>query len=179
MFNAIEFTDFFALLNLQKTFHLDISEINKNYILQQQKYHPDLYLNKTKEEQKLANKYSLLINEAYNILKSPRSRAEYLLELEGVIVNTDERDTLNPDKELLLYVLNIREQIEEITDLTKIKHIEHAVKQESSQEFINFDSNYQNKQMDKAGLSIIKARYLEKILEEIKLKKRIIEYDGT
>lgn len=56
--------------------------------------------------------HSAQINEAYKTLQSPLLRAQYLLSLRGIEVAEDEHAKVD-DPELLMEVLDAREQIEE------------------------------------------------------------------
>lgn len=59
-----------------------------------------------------AENMSARINEAYRTLQSPLSRAQYLLGLRSMDVTEDEA-ARTEDKELLMEVLEMREQVEE------------------------------------------------------------------
>lgn len=68
-----------------------------------------LYL---QEQQQLAADQSSLVNKAFETLKDPLKRAEYLLTLRGHPIN--EEDTLlDAQHELLMDVMEVRQQLEE------------------------------------------------------------------
>lgn len=75
----------------------------------QARAHPDLH---PQHDKKRAEALSARINEAYKTLQSPLLRAQYLLSLRGIDVAEDERLKVE-DPELLMEVLEAREQIEE------------------------------------------------------------------
>jgi molecular chaperone HscB len=62
------------------------------------------------EEYQLAQTQSSYLNKAYNTLKEPLARAQYMLALNGVEVS--ESESLE-DPELLMEVMEIREEMEE------------------------------------------------------------------
>ena len=67
-----------------------------------------LYL---QEKQQLAADQSSLLNRAFETLKDPLKRAEYLLALRGHPIN--EEDTLHAQQELLMDVMEVRQELEE------------------------------------------------------------------
>ena len=68
-----------------------------------------LYL---QEQQQLAADQSSLVNKAFETLKDPLKRAEYLLALRGHPIN--EEDTLlDAQQDLLMDVMEVRQQLEE------------------------------------------------------------------
>lgn len=67
-----------------------------------------LYL---QEKQQLAADQSSLLNRAFETLKDPLKRAEYLLTLRGHPIN--EEDTLHAQQELLMDVMDARQKLEE------------------------------------------------------------------
>ncbi|QCI26983.1 Fe-S protein assembly co-chaperone HscB [Buchnera aphidicola (Thelaxes californica)] len=74
--------NYFQMFNFPVIFNLNIQEIKKKFYQLQKKYHPDLSIYNKKE--KNINKLLLLsstVNKAYNILKNPITRAEYLISL--------------------------------------------------------------------------------------------------
>lgn len=90
-------------------FNVDTVALKREFLQLQARAHPDLHPpeNKTK-----AQALSARINEAYKTLQNPLLRAQYLLSLRGIEVAEDETAKVD-DPELLMEVLEAREQIEE------------------------------------------------------------------
>jgi Fe-S protein assembly co-chaperone HscB len=63
------------------------------------------------EKQQLAADQSSLLNRAFETLKDPLKRAEYLLALRGHSIN--EEDTLHAQQDLLMDVMEVRQKLEE------------------------------------------------------------------
>lgn len=72
--------------------------------------HPKVHIFRLQEEYQLAQTQSSYLNKAYNTLKEPLARAQYMLALNGVEVS--ESESLE-DPELLMEVMEIREEMEE------------------------------------------------------------------
>lgn len=90
-------------------FTIDTKALKREFLQLQARAHPDLHPpeNKTK-----AQALSARINEAYKTLQNPLLRAQYLLSLRGIEIAEDETAKVD-DPELLMEVLEAREQIEE------------------------------------------------------------------
>ena len=67
----------------------------------------------------------MLINEAYQVLRHPLRRAQYLLSLRGVDVVDDETATVD-NAQLLTQVMDVRELIDDATDEAALRPIREA-----------------------------------------------------
>ncbi|KAG1451053.1 hypothetical protein G6F56_008184 [Rhizopus delemar] len=101
-------------------FNIDLKALRKSFLILQQKAHPDSYSNAQKREHDYAQLQSSIINKAYNTLKNPLTRAKYILSQEGHGINED--DSLN-DPELLMEVMELREELDEATSEKELKQI--------------------------------------------------------
>ena len=91
----------------------DLRRLRKEFLQLQASAHPDRHPEDRKAE---AQALSARINDAYKTLSSPLLRAQYLLSLRGDHSHSDDAAQLGEgkdDQELLLEVLELREQIEE------------------------------------------------------------------
>jgi Fe-S protein assembly co-chaperone HscB len=75
---------------------------------------------KTQKEQNIAASQSSLLNKAYQTLRSPLERAEYLLSLEGIPL--EETEKLD-EKEFIMEIMEAREELE---DATSVEDVEAA-----------------------------------------------------
>ncbi|MEJ0010010.1 MAG: Fe-S protein assembly co-chaperone HscB [Alphaproteobacteria bacterium] len=101
--------NFFDILDLPTGFALDEKALEKNYFAAQRRSHPDKLVNAGKAEHARAVEQAQWVNEAYDTLKNPLTRAEHLLLLKGVLVNTDESGPVAPP--LLMEMMDLRERI--------------------------------------------------------------------
>ena len=142
--------NYFELLAIDQQFEIDRKLLDENYIKLQQLIHPDKLVNKSNAEKILAMEYSAKLNEIYSILKDDKKRAEYLLLLQNIIVNTDE-DNVKPDLELLA----------DIMDLSENPDLE-VIEKEKQKCWKIFKETYLNN-LRIAAQAIIKLQYLNKI----------------
>lgn len=99
---------YFELIEIQPAFELDLSALEAAYFKEQRKFHPDRFVGKPHEEKMLALQKSIDINQAYEILKNPLKRSQYLLSLNGIIVGTD-KDSVKPSQALLMEIMELQE----------------------------------------------------------------------
>ena len=70
---------FFELMEQPQEFEIDAQSLSKRFKNLQRVLHPDKFSNKDPEDQKNAENWSALVNEAYSTLLDPMKRALYLL----------------------------------------------------------------------------------------------------
>ncbi|WYZ34921.1 hypothetical protein EsH8_I_001197 [Colletotrichum jinshuiense] len=98
-------------------FPIDQRALRREFLRLQAKAHPDMHPAELKTR---AEATSARINEAYKTLSNPLLRAQYLLSLRGVDVANDETLKVE-DPELLMIVLEAREEIEEATQESELE----------------------------------------------------------
>ncbi len=103
-------TDHFARLGLPRRFALDDDTLERQYLARSRAVHPDFHAAGASADLAASLELSAAINEAYNTLKDPFLRAEYLIKLEGGPSAADQKEM---PAEFLMEMLEAREQIEE------------------------------------------------------------------
>jgi molecular chaperone HscB len=79
----------FELFQLPQRFAVDASALDNAYRDVQSRVHPDKFVNATDAEKRVAMQWATRANEAYQTLKTPQKRAQYLCELNGVDLQTE------------------------------------------------------------------------------------------
>lgn len=102
-------TDHFALLGLPRHYPLDLQKLERAYLKSSRLVHPDFFGGSSKEEQAQAMRHSALLNDAYQTLRDPVRRGEYLLRLLGGKTAAADRHT---PPCFLAEMLELREEIE-------------------------------------------------------------------
>lgn len=144
--------NYFNWLNLDHKFDIDKEKLYQNYIKLQQILHPDKHLHKSGSERIVAMEYAAKINKAYQILNDDKKRAEYLLSLEGIIINQEENNNIHPDPVMLNEILEINEAPEDY-DIPLMK----------AECWEGFQNNYAKGNLQIAAQFIIKLQYLNNI----------------
>lgn len=106
----------FELFELPVSFDVDLSQLNQRYRELQRVVHPDKFVNASDRERLLSVEKAALINEAYQILKTPQRRARYMLELQGISFD-DEKD-MALDPAFLMEQIELREALGELSQAT-------------------------------------------------------------
>lgn len=102
----------FELFELPISFDVNLQDLSQRYRELQRVVHPDKFVNASGRERLLSVEKAALINDAYQILKSPQRRARYMLELQSVSFD-DEKD-MAVDPSFLMEQIELRESLGEL-----------------------------------------------------------------
>jgi len=101
----------FELFELPVSFEVDLETLALRYRELQRAVHPDRFANASEQEKCLSVQQAAQINEAFQVLKQPLSRARYLLELRGLPL--DDTNT-QMDPAFLMEQMEMREALAEV-----------------------------------------------------------------
>ena len=120
-------SDHFARLGLKRGFDIVADDLQVRYFAAQRRLHPDRFAGRSERERAISMQQSTSINEAFETLKSPLKRAEYLLSLAGVTVNA-ETGNLPTDPDVLGEAMEVREALAEADTVAVVEDLASAVK---------------------------------------------------
>lgn len=169
--------NYFELFDLSPTLTVDVQVLSEQYREFQKRYHPDQAALASDAEKRQAVQVSTFINTAFETLKSPLSRATYLLRLNGVDVDT-ETDT-RMDMDFLMLQMQWREQLEQLPDnddaWDELDALTEDVKKHRQNRLSACEHNA--KQNDWAALrdDVRKLQFIEKMLKELNEKAERLE----
>ena len=83
--------NFFELFDLPQRFAINEADLKKRFLALQKTWHPDNFAAKSEKEKAEALLKSADINEGFETLKNPATRAAHLLALKGAPVDSDNR----------------------------------------------------------------------------------------
>ena len=161
------FSDFFSLLSLLPSYEIDPKKLESAYFREQRLYHPDRFIGKEDAERIAALQRSADINNAYDTLKDPLKRAQYLLLSQGIFVGT-ERDSVKPSQELLI---EFRESIEEAKTPNELFKIADQLEEEHQRLQRMISVAYDAEEWNKMAQLLLKLSYVNKTLEDIRKQK--------
>jgi molecular chaperone HscB len=78
--------DYFTFFGLPPKLNVDVAALEKDFYQLSRRLHPDLNAHGASQEQEWSLEQSSLLNDAYRTLRDPIKRTEYLLHLEGVVL---------------------------------------------------------------------------------------------
>ncbi|WP_296948181.1 Fe-S protein assembly co-chaperone HscB [uncultured Massilia sp.] len=87
----------FELFQLPARFDVDQDALDAAYRDVQGRVHPDRFVNASDAEKRVAMQWATRANEAYQVLRQPQRRAQYLCELNGVDLQTESNTAMPVD----------------------------------------------------------------------------------
>ncbi|MEN8175385.1 MAG: Fe-S protein assembly co-chaperone HscB [Pseudomonadota bacterium] len=105
--------NYFELFGLPVTYVIDGDSLRDRYRELQRALHPDRFASASQQEQRISLQASTRVNGAFETLKDPLRRAEYLLGLHGVDLGSGEETT--QDAEFLMEQIELREELAAIS----------------------------------------------------------------
>ena len=106
----VQGADYFEVFGQPRRYELDLAALEEKYLAISRNIHPDKWAVAGPEMQAFALRASAAVNQAYDVLRDPIHRAEYLLESAGGPSATQNKQ-VPPD--MLGQVMTLREEIEE------------------------------------------------------------------
>ena len=128
---ALKITDDdFTLFGLPQRQALDRAELDARRRDLQARVHPDRFASDGAAAQRMAMQWAVRVNQAYQRLKDPLSRAAYLCELRGVPVDA-ERNTAMPAA-FLMQQMAWREALDDAAGAAEVQALDDAVARDES-----------------------------------------------
>lgn len=110
----------FDIFGFPISLRLDLEQLDEAYRRAQAQVHPDRFVGKTQLEQRIAASQAIMINDAYQRLKSPLLRAQEILKSRNLPVPGDKGQTVqNPI--LLMEIMELRERFNGTKDGENLK----------------------------------------------------------
>ena len=160
--------NYFELFALEQNYILDQKRLRKQYLALQEKHHPD----KAKDElQRHKNaEYSMLINEAFKVLKDDYLRAEYILKTKGEALDDNKlKSVLSPGQ--LEEILEEYESIENIKgNLSSLYAIEKDKIEICKKLVHDIGIAFSENNIKQALDLTVRLKYLTNLVNNIKLK---------
>ncbi|WP_057830600.1 co-chaperone HscB [Colwellia sp. TT2012] len=104
--------NYFQLFGIEASFDVDLQNLSSNYQALQKAAHPDKFAHASEQDQRIAVQKSAQINDAYQTLKQPLPRAEYILVQRGVDMPNEQHSF--SDTGFLLHQMELREMLEDV-----------------------------------------------------------------
>lgn len=156
--------DYFTLFGLPVHYAIDATSLSTRYQDLQRQFHPDKFASHPQADQLAALQQSATINQAWQTLRHPLNRAEYLLSLHGFDL-ANEQHTVR-DTAFLMEQLELREELDEIERAgdedrltgfaTRIQALYRSRHQQMVEEL-------DSEAWDKAADTVRKLRFLDKL----------------
>lgn len=172
--------NYFNLFDLPICFTLDLDDLSSRFRELQRSVHPDKYAAAPESERLLALQRSAQINDGYQTLKQPLSRAKHLMELHGHPV-TGEQTFTNPA--FLMQQMELREELEElrnVADPVALDKYEARISGEVARYFEKIGQGLDPEQpqnLDELAELIREVKFLLKIKDELdRIEESLFEF---
>lgn len=163
--------DHFTRLGLARDFDVDKTDLDQRYFALQRDLHPDRFATRSAREREISLQQSTSLNQAYETVKSPLRRAEYLLSLNGVTVNaeTGNRPT---DPDVLMEAMESREALAEAGTEAEIAALAARARDNQKQCLDALAAAFQANDLDVAARLAVRLKYLATFTDEARGRAR-------
>jgi molecular chaperone HscB len=158
----------YDLFQLPPKFDVDLAALDTAYRDVQGRVHPDRFVNATDAEKRVAMQWATRANEAYQTLRNPQKRAQYLCELNGVDLQTESNTAMPMD--FLMQQMEWREALGEARaakDAEALDALDAQVKGERKERLVDVGQQLDAGQYDKAAEGVRALMFLDKFGDEV------------
>lgn len=162
--------DYFQIFSLERGYAIDRDALEQRYLELARAVHPDRFVGAPSGERRLAMERSSALNEAYRALRDPVRRAEYLVKLGGVDLESSDPGTgaPKPDQAFLIEMIELREQLEEAgDDEDAIDALRDAIETRADECLDEAVDALGRAEIAAAARALVVHRYLRRFLEEV------------
>ncbi|MFS1420305.1 co-chaperone HscB [Vibrio splendidus] len=161
----------FELFGLPLQFQLDGSLLSSQFRDLQRQFHPDKFAIASERDRLLAVQKAAQINDAYQVLKNPISRAEYLLVQHGEDIRGEQQTMQEPM--FLMEQMELREELEDIADSSDPEDalfaFEGKVSKMYKQQLSAIQQELESEAWLEAADRVRKLKFIAKLKNEIEL----------
>jgi molecular chaperone HscB len=161
--------DHFARLGLERAHRMDRDAFEDAYRRRAAEVHPDRYVTEPASVQRLALEHSSALNEAYRVLRDPIRRAEYLVKLAGIdLDSSDPRSGApSPGQSFLIEMIERRERLSEHAEAGRLDEFRDSVADEREDALDGALDALERSDVASAASALVELRYLSRLIEEI------------
>jgi molecular chaperone HscB len=147
--------DYFAFFGLPPKLNVDVAALEKSFYELSRRLHPDLNARAGSQEQEWSLEQSSLLNDAYRTLRDPIKRTEYLLHLEGVVLEEQSKSATEQARatgelkkqivppDLLEEVFELNMQLEELRMNKKMGEDDPALVAEIGKQKLSLEAKHE------------------------------------
>lgn len=158
----------FELFNLPVRFEVDMPALDAAYRDVQGRVHPDRFVNATDAEKRVAMQWATRANEAYQTLKNPLKRARYLVELNGIDLQTESNTAMPMD--FLMQQMEWREALGDARaakDAQALDELDAQLKRERKERLATIGRELDAGQYEQAAQDVRALMFLDKFGDEV------------
>jgi len=157
--------DHYKRLGLAVTFDIHVGELDQLYFDLQRRLHPDRFVTRSPQEKAISQLQATAINDAYETLKDPFKRADYLVHLRGMDVLPEGCNLVN-DQELLMESMELREALSDAETVAEIDALSMRANDDIKLCIEQLSTLFNNDDIEGACKLTTRLKYLQKLAEE-------------
>ncbi|BBM65540.1 co-chaperone HscB [Vibrio alfacsensis] len=161
----------FELFGLPSQFTLDGSLLSSQFRELQKRFHPDNFATASERDRLMAVQKAAQINDAYQVLKHPISRAEYILAENGTEIRGEQQTMQDPM--FLMEQMELREELEDIAGSSDLESalfdFDAKVSKMYKQHLASVEQELQDGRWAEAADRVRKLKFIAKLKNEIEL----------
>jgi molecular chaperone HscB len=154
---------------MPRRFEIDAEALEREYLARAVAVHPDRFASGTSAQRREAMESSAQVNEAYRTLRDPVQRAEYLVKLGGIDLDSSDAVGGAPtmDQAFLVDMIERRELVTEARERGGLDQLRAKVEDELDDVFDEAVASLRKDELAAAARGLVVRRYLQRLLDEI------------
>ena len=162
-------SDYFATLNIPRTFAVSHSELKHSYHKLMAELHPDRQSQKSVNEQTIAAVGAAQVTHAYNVLSNPHERAVHMLDLVGKPLD-EAAGTELVGMEFLMEIMQLREDIASTTNQDDMNAMMKDIQKQIDMVCSLLATAFENQDLEKALQLTAQLQYWNRVEETLREK---------
>ncbi|MCW8328035.1 co-chaperone HscB [Photobacterium sp. SDRW27] len=159
----------FELFGLPFQFELDGGLLSTQFRELQRRFHPDNFATASERDRLMAVQKAAQINDAFQTLKNPISRAEYMLSEKKMDIRGEQKTLQDP--EFLMQQMELREALEEIPEASDPEAALFDFEQQASalykSQLVDLEQLLNQESWEQAADAVRKLKFIVKLREEV------------
>jgi molecular chaperone HscB len=166
--------DHFARFGLERRWTVDRDALERRYLERSRQVHPDRFVGADSGTRRAALEHSSALNSGYRILRDPVARAEYLVKLGGLDLDSSDPQTgaPHPDQAFLIDMIERRERLAEIREsgsdtLDALDDLQDEIEAELEAVLDRALAALEREDIRAAAAALVHRRYLDRFITEV------------
>lgn len=155
----------FELFGLPIQYQLDGSLLSNQFRELQRQFHPDNFSTASERDRLMSVQKAAQINDAYQVLKQPISRVEYILALHDIDIRSEQKTLQDPL--FLMEQMELREELEEINSEDELFDFDAKVDNIYKQYLLDVQNQLEASLWEQAAEQVRKLKFIAKLKNEI------------
>ena len=160
----------FQRLGLVISFDVNVGNLDQLYFDLQRHFHPDRFVTRSPREKAISQLQATAINDAYETLKDPLKRADYLINLLS-IGELPEGCNMNNDQALLMETMELREALSDAKTTKQVDVLSSRAEADIQVCIEQLSKLFNDDDIEGACRLTTRLKYLKKLTEETRIHK--------